>query len=414
MSFPFSPSSTLDFLPASLEDDNTHAYQALLGRWLIDLALMLDWVGARRQKHPFHSGCWDSDEFMALTGLAEVEDDEIELNEEDSGHRGRRGKLRALRFIQRLKQRRAELAGIALDPEQPLVRNLGLLAELLGLSRADQALLGFTVLLHGDRRFHHAIAQQSQSASTSFLYKLLAQLTGLPLAEVSAALSPTGLLLTTGLVGVVSRNVDLEDKIEARRDLPNILFTPYPDAEALMACFLKRSPRRTLTLANFPHLHRDTSAATGLLRAALNHQMSGVNLLLYGPPGVGKTEYAAVLAEAVNAELYEVDYADEDGDPIRGERRLHAFNLCQRLLARRDHALLLFDEVEDVFERNPFAALFGEGEGRAAGGKAWINRTVVFQTWISYQNPKFISVDKEANNDVMHFVEFRKTNRLSD
>jgi hypothetical protein len=39
---------------------------------------------------------------------------------------------------------------------------------------------------------------------------------------------------------------------------------------------------------------------------------------------------------------------------------------------------------------------------------------VVFQTWISYQNPKFISVDKQANNDVMHFVEFGETNRLSD
>ena len=39
---------------------------------------------------------------------------------------------------------------------------------------------------------------------------------------------------------------------------------------------------------------------------------------------------------------------------------------------------------------------------------------VVFQTWILYQNPKFISVDKEPNNDVMHFVEFGETNRLSD
>jgi hypothetical protein len=41
-------------------------------------------------------------------------------------------------------------------------------------------------------------------------------------------------------------------------------------------------------------------------------------------------------------------------------------------------------------------------------------KMVVFQIWISYQNPKFISVDKEANNDVMHFVEFGETNRLSD
>ncbi len=55
---------------------------------------------------------------------------------------------------------------------------------------------------------------------------------------------------------------------------------------------------------------------------------------------------------------------------------MRAFNLCQKLLARRENALLLFDEVEDVFEHNPFAELFGGGRGRAAGGKAWINRTL--------------------------------------
>ncbi len=38
--------------------------------------------------------------------------------------------------------------------------------------------------------------------------------------------------------------------------------------------------------------------------------------------------------------------------------------------------MLLFDEVEDVFESDPFADLFGSGRGRAAGGKAWINRTL--------------------------------------
>ena len=39
-----------------------------------------------------------------------------------------------------------------------------------------------------------------------------------------------------------------------------------------------------------------------------------------------------------------------------------------------------------------------------------VAKWVVFQTWISYQNPKFISVDKQANNDVMHFVEFGEAN----
>ena len=210
---------------------------------------------------------------------------------------------------------------------------------------------------------------------TRLLNELLARLTGLPQEEIRAALSPAAPLLATGLIEVVPTCVDLEDKIGTRRDLPNLLFAGHADAEALMARFLKRSPRRTLSLAHFPHLERDTAAAVGLLRAALRDRIPGTNLLLYGPPGVGKTECAAALAEAVGAELYEVDYADEDGDPIRGEARLRAFNLGQRLLARRDDALLLFDEVEDVFRHDPLTELFG-GRGVSSGGKAWMNRSL--------------------------------------
>ncbi len=365
--------STQPILP--LEDDDTTAYRALLGRWLIDLALLLDWDRAGRRRHLFHHHrCWDNDEFMALTGLTELdsaEPDEVDV--EGNGH----GHARSPdRFTQLLNQRRAELARLNLSPDLPLVRNLGLLTELLGLSPAEPAVLCFALFLHGDRTFHQAIAQQSQGTSTPFLHKLLARLTGLAPEDIRAALSPTGTLLATGLVEVAPRIADLEDKISTRKDLANILLASHADAEALMACFLKRSPRRTLTLANFPHLSRDTAAAVGLLRAALQNKIAGTNLLLYGPPGVGKTEYAAVLAAAVGAELYEVDYADDDGDPIRGECRLHAFNLGQRLLARRDNALLLFDEVEDVFERDPFARLFGGDSDGATAGKAWINRTL--------------------------------------
>ena len=360
----------------TLDDDDTVAYRALLGRWLIDLALLLGWVRAGRRRPPFlHHRCWDNDEFMALTGLTDGDDAESdEREEEDEDPRGR--SQSAERLLQRLRQRRAELAQITLSPDLPLVRNLNLLAALLGLSEAELAVLCFAVFLRGDRTFQRAIAQNSQSTSTPFLHKLLARLTGLPQDDIRAALSPTSTLITTGLVEIAGHSVDLEDKLDVWKDLPNILFTPHADAEALMARFLKRSPRRTLTLTNFPHLSQDTAATVGLLRAALDRRIPGTNLLLYGPPGVGKTEYAAVLAEAVGADLYEVDYADEDGDPIRGERRLRAFNLGQRLLARRDNALLLFDEVEDVFERDPFARLFGGRGDGATAGKAWINRTL--------------------------------------
>ena len=367
MSFPFFKQSSSDPMSAPLDDDDTQAYRTLLARWLIDLALMF---GSKPRWKMLRF--LENDEFLTLTGITPLDDDDS--NEEES-HRHRRAQ-RSDRFLEVLQHRRAALVRTPLDTDLPLARNIGWLADLLGLNPDDQAVLCFAVLLNGDRLFHRAIAQQSYPTSTRMLYKLLARLTGQSPEEFDVALNPTALLPATGLVEVESGCVDLEDKIRVRRDLPNLLFASHADAEALIARFLKRSPRRTLTAANFPHLARDTAAAVGLLRAALANKIAGTNLLLYGPPGVGKTEYAAVLAEAVGAELYEVDYADEDGDPIQGEQRLRAFNLGQRLLARRDDALLLFDEVEDVFERDPFDRLFGGCGDGATAGKAWINRTL--------------------------------------
>ena len=76
---------------APLDDDDTAAYRAVLGRWLIDLALLLDWGRTGRRRHPFHHHpCRDNDEFMTLTGLTELEDDDDEDDEDDEEETGRR------------------------------------------------------------------------------------------------------------------------------------------------------------------------------------------------------------------------------------------------------------------------------------------------------------------------------------
>lgn len=355
--------------------DESRAYRPLLGRWLIDLALMLDWHHDVDNADMFRHPLWQRGHFLTLTGLDDFTDDELD---EPSPRSARRRRVAALapQFVENLEARRAVLTATPLDPELPLLRNLTGLGALLDLNRVEQAIVAFAVFLESEMTFQRAITEQEQKATTSMLFEILARLIGATVAEVQQALDPQGVLLSTDLVNIRAGLADLEDKLGTRRDLPHILFTPHQDAEALIDCFLQRSPRRTLTQAHFPHLQADTQAATGLLRAALNNKLPGTNVLLYGPPGVGKTEYAAVLAEAVGADLYEVNYANDDGDPIRGEARLRAFNLCQRLLARRTQALLLFDEVEDVFERDPFAELFGGRAGRAAGGKAWMNRAL--------------------------------------
>ena len=75
----------------------------------------------------------------------------------------------------------------------------------------------------------------------------------------------------------------------------------------------------------------------------------GVNVLLYGPPGTGKTELAKVAAQAAGLELYEVEYADRDGNSLSGRDRYRSLQISQVFLKGSPNVALLFDEVEDVF-----------------------------------------------------------------
>ena len=68
--------------------------------------------------------------------------------------------------------------------------------------------------------------------------------------------------------------------------------------------------------------------------------MAGVNALLYGDPGTGKTELARALAAAHGLRAYQVRSADEDGDGLMRQGRLSAYLVAQRLLSRRRDTLL--------------------------------------------------------------------------
>jgi SpoVK/Ycf46/Vps4 family AAA+-type ATPase len=121
---------------------------------------------------------------------------------------------------------------------------------------------------------------------------------------------------------------------------------------------------------------------TALLRNAVARKEAGVNVLLYGPPGTGKTELAKVAAQAADLELYEVEYADRDGNSLSGRDRYRSLQISQVFLKGSSNVALLFDEVEDVFppistESAQLMARLETGDGAPSGsvsGKAWVNQ----------------------------------------
>ena len=135
---------------------------------------------------------------------------------------------------------------------------------------------------------------------------------------------------------------------------------PVRSTAELQARLVSRPCEAALCLDDFAHLEgRDD--ALRLLRAAVQKRdngkpASGVNILLVGRAGTGKTEFAKTLAHAVGASLYSIGEPDSDGEEERreasGKRASHRnqLRLAQSLLRAAPDAAILCDEAEDVLE----------------------------------------------------------------
>ena len=145
------------------------------------------------------------------------------------------------------------------------------------------------------------------------------------------------------------------------------------DPARLLEALAGKRQAAALALDAFPAMDGDVAFLARLLGGALDGRAEGINILLHGPPGVGKTELARALAAAARADLFAVGEADSSGHEMRRDQRVAALLRAQRALQRDGRALLLFDEMEDMIGD---AAPTGPAKRFAnrAGSKIFVNR----------------------------------------
>lgn len=279
----------------------------------------------------------------------------------------------------------AEWLARSLKKESTLVeKNIDALAGLLQLNPAERALLLYGTLARYQRDLRGLLVEFKVSNAQE-AYAAIAAVAGVDEREVAEALRAGSRLERIGMVeNLISEHniTDLADLMKVSEQLPPVLMREYQGPADLMAVFTRPVGCSELAPSDFQFIADDLQVLTALLRHAAERKEAGVNVLLYGPPGTGKTELAKVAAQEAGLQLYEVEYADRDGNSLSGRDRYRSLQISQVFLKGGQHVALLFDEVEDVFpplstDTAQLMARLDAGDPQPSGsvsGKAWVNQ----------------------------------------
>lgn len=260
-------------------------------------------------------------------------------------------------------------------PQRPrFATNIRALGERLGLTDGEQQILLFLVLHEADADLSSmvAIARKAVAMSTT---EAMAIALDLPERDVRAALSGDGALIRSGLIQFDTRiGMDSPQmEYELLRGIGLELDAPEASPDAIFRTYFRPSPAPQEGLLPMTHLEAEQARVATLLRQASRQGACGINILIHGEPGTGKTQFARAAAAAAGLTAVEVNFEDEGGDPLEPRSRQRAYQLCQHALARAPGHAVMFDEIEDVFDGRRGGTRLGS-RGERAGGKAWTNQ----------------------------------------
>lgn len=260
--------------------------------------------------------------------------------------------------------------------------NLRRFNKSLGLSDSETKILEFAATLQTHMGLNHA-AELLNKLHAGNLFCVISIILDLPEHQVRKALTNEGVLARSGLLRVNRRHTEkLPYFLNLMDGICPVLFLPQTDD--ILRHYFQKGKKPQLEPDNYAHMQSDYQLIRDYLQQGRQRELAGMNVLLYGLPGTGKTELARTVSEELGMPLFEISTTDEDGEAIKDSKRFVAYQLSQQALARHSNALILFDEIEDVF---PCSDDFFASPPSDGPGKAWINQLLeqnpVPAIWVS-------------------------------
>ena len=217
-----------------------------------------------------------------------------------------------------------------------LEQKIELVTELLKLSDIEKEILGYYVRLKfnadvenlKNTLFGHC---DDRRTHCSFFLKYTQN-------QIDTYLNPSDKLISCGLLEMEYNG----DIILGQKGAQ--LFSQYfKNITDLKKVILGSELTSTLNWKDFKHIP-DRDFCAKLLKNSVRSNCKGINILLYGEPGTGKTEFAKTMCHKASVELYAI------GEKYDDRRRIESLNMAQNTIHKTDKVCFLIDEADDLMD----------------------------------------------------------------
>ncbi|MEA1914782.1 MAG: AAA family ATPase, partial [Campylobacterota bacterium] len=273
-----------------------------------------------------------------------------------------------------------------------LAKNIKNISKLMNLNCYEEQILEFVILINQYDILDHTADLFGSALNSSQAKKLLSSILDIPIKYVNNAFCSKSKFIKSSIITINKNNTnDLRQKLDIiSEEFADNMLNLDEDISVMIKDSVRPCSRSDLNIKDYTHISKEINILVPYLKNACESKQNGVNILLYGLPGTGKTELAKTIANTLKTELFEISYANEYDEPIDGKKRLKAYKTAQALLSNHGasgihtckNTILMYDEAEDIFDSNdsPFAT-------KRQTDKAWINRILETNTiptiWIT-------------------------------
>ena len=255
----------------------------------------------------------------------------------------------------------------------PTDGNLAILADLLGLTAADVGFLRIAAACGQTSIDHRLFSFVPRGGQSGQAVEAMCNLRG---DEVNRMLRTDGALARSGLLQSLGRDwptSSLGDLLDLTPMGERLLAIPYASASEMAAAVLSPLPVPSCdAYLDWPHLRRQATLLVAALSQALQQRTPGINILMHGAPGTGKSAFARQLIATIDACGFAINHCNDDGEEAQRSDRLASLRLSQCFAGQRQRAVLVLDEAEDIFQQDLGSMLDLRTRGRRES-KAWVN-----------------------------------------